>query len=319
MLGGDFIGDIAINRAQSESREWESLYRDVESENRQLKAEIEQLRADRQELGEAAAINLALRYALANRLAAVNPFDRLITEPAVAEVLKKRVLLLYNAGATFDDIRGVANEFNVNHTKGYVGMNRDVFIHYAKIGHAWEALNHRISFNKPPQLTVARACQAYLDKLPGLMLQLTGDSGNPVFTEAAEHYISTVAGAEYDRLIKEDFFAKNRHLYPIQIAVQYGQGRSHPYTRSDLDDTALKARNHERGYSPPADLFPSFPPPPSPGHVHGSPDVMGIPRLSAVQESLPLPGKLGAKKDGVPPAPPHLNSPPDYRADPFAS
>lgn len=311
MRGGDFIGDLAIRRAEQEALDWQKLYYETLAERDALNRQVSVLEEAAHNYGSANAINVVLRFALANQLAIVDPYNPMLNEAHVWEFLKKKAQSLYDAGASFDDLRIMANSFSPDGE----GMNREKFIKYARIGHFWEALHARTWANDPPQLETSQLSRAYLEKLPALLLEMTGDVEHPVFSSDAEKYMVEEAGEEFDRLVKEDYFRNNPSALPVRVAMSFGRKRGHSYILSKLDHWGLKDQNKKYGYRPPEDLFDAYPEPksqPAPAKVAAVAPVapipsapvavMGVPRLDAVAKASPAMASaplLKPAKDGA--------------------
>lgn len=245
--------------ANSRAQEMADYARSLGREVNRLQAEVERLRTQVYEMGSDCAANLAWRYVLMNQLAAVDPYNEFLTEKIMITHVTEGGRKMYSIRSDFDDVRRFAARYTASHCEDLLKarITREDFIKFAKLGMYWRVLDRRMDNANPTRRVGRRVIRTYAERVPEILLKLTGDVDNSAFDSSEIELIEYLAGAEWDRLRTSGRLEDDPKLMPVQYAMEFGM-KSDVALSMELDEIDLRTRNKERHYRPPEGLFPSF-------------------------------------------------------------
>ena len=201
--------------------ELERLVDSLHARNQELEADLGQVNASNQQqvknLEEDLAYNMALRYAMANRLALHDPKSDLISSPGYLQALKGMAISEFEKKRDWNDVRHLGNDFGT----GDRGLSRESFISIAYIGSMWGALDARLS-NQSYDKKKGVEHTALL--LPAILLRdVLKDRSNPALDMNQYEFIAREAGNHYDRLKSEGYFKNSPGAFPNHVAIEFGR------------------------------------------------------------------------------------------------
>lgn len=246
--------------ANSRAQEMADYARSLGQEVNRLQAEVERLRTQVYEMGSDCAANLAWRYTLMNQLAAVDPYNQFLTEKVLITHVTEGGRKMYSIRSDFDDVRRWAAGYIACHREGEVKarITREDFIKFAKLGMYWRALDQRLDNANPTRYAARRRMRTYAERVPEILLKLTGDVGNNAFHPVEIQDIVDRAGAEWDSLNTSGRLEEDPKLMPVQYAMEFGM-KSRAGNWMELDELDLMVRNEKEHYRPPKGLFAAMP------------------------------------------------------------
>lgn len=211
----------------------EKLANDLLVRNQELEADLGQVNKSHQQqvknLEDDLAYNMALRYAMANRLALHEPKSNFLSSPGYLQALKGMAISEFEKKRDWNDIRHLGNDFGT----GDHGLSRENFISIAYIGSMWGALDARLanqSYDKKKEVEHTTLLA------PAIVLRhILKDDSNPVLDMNQYQFIARAAGDHYDRLKDEGYFRSSPGAFPNHVAIEFGRNAgTHKPMASDI-------------------------------------------------------------------------------------
>ena len=247
-----FITDHQVNQANRTAVAWQHAQQQWQIRAENLERQLIEVEAQKKELEESNAANLALRYALANQLAALDPQNPLIENPELVEKIKNLAVRSYSIGNSFDDARWVGNGTTIKRK-----FDRNYFIQIAYNAALFEALKLRLNIHTEVANNYDVVVEKYHLKFPQRLLELVGDTENPVLTKEFRDWFVERAGLRYDKFLAEGGLEKSPDKSPYVLAVSAGKELGYPTALHQMScGMDIDNANFKRGYTPPADLYP---------------------------------------------------------------
>lgn len=250
--------------ANQRANEMSRLAQDLNDEIIRLDAEVKRLRKERDAFASDCAANIAWRCQLMEQLASVDPWNQFLIEDSTIAMLADNARKIYSYNQNFDDVRVFANTFmksyggGANGGKGYQPthrINREEYVRFAVLGMMWNALKLRMPGFRGNHDS-ARTVRDYVERIPEILIKLTGDLNNNGLDPKEAREVERMAGEEWDRLLASGELEDSPRFRPVAHAMAFG-ANSGCGNWMATDTLGLMVQNDKRHYRPPAGLFPS--------------------------------------------------------------
>lgn len=227
------LAKMEIADRERQISELEDLVSSLNARKQELEADLGRLNASHQQqvknLEGDLAYNIALRYAMANRLALHEPKSDLLSSPVYLQVLKDLAISEFEKKRDWNDVRHLGNDFGT----GDHGLSRESFISIAYIGSMWGALDARLTnqtYDKKKEVEHTALLA------PAIVLRhILKDHSNPVLDMNQYEFIARAAGDHYDRLKGEGYFRNSPGAFPNHVAIEFGRNAgTHKPMASDI-------------------------------------------------------------------------------------